>query len=126
MIGWKKTSVDNVWELPDGRFTYATEAEYSDVVYSNFEDAVKALNRYKCYTVEGLGHRLNQEVLLVTFTKTDGTLRTMRCTAAPTAFPVRESTGRTKAPNPDVQVVWDLDKQSVRSFRKDSVVGFTA
>ncbi len=122
---WEKTSVDHVWKLPDGRFTWTDETEQvSDVVYTNFDDAVSALNVYCWFVLEGLGERLKHEELEVTFKKSDGTLRTMFCTAKPGAFPVREHTERTKAPNPDVQVVWDLEKKAIRSFRRDSVTKF--
>lgn len=121
----KPTSIQNVWELPDGSFafTYADDTNQSrDQVYKSFEDAVNAQNVYKWYVVEILGDRLKHEELTISFKKSDGTLRTMRCTAKTSAFPNREATERIKASNPDIQVVWDLDKQAVRSFRKDSIV----
>lgn len=57
----------------------------------------------------------------VSFTKTDGTVRTMRCTLAESLVPPAVSAG-TRKPNPAVMVVWDLDKTAWRSFRKDSVI----
>jgi len=125
---WEKTSVNHVWKLPDGRFVWTDETERvgDDIIYTIFEDAVSALTVYQWFVLEGLGERLKHEDLTVTFKKSDGTLRSMRCTAKPGAFPLREATDRRKVPNPDVQVVWDLEKNAIRSFRRDSVVGFTA
>lgn len=123
---WEKTSVDHVWKLPDGRFVWTDETENlgDDIIYTNFEDAASAMTVYTWFVLEGLGERLKHEDLEVTFKKSDGTLRTMFCTAKPGAFPVRETIERTKAPNPDVQVVWDLEKKAIRSFRRDSVTKF--
>lgn len=121
---FEKTSIAHVWKLPDGRFVWTDETECSgdDIIYTNFDDAVSAMTVYQWFGLEGLGERLKHENIEVTFKKSDGTLRTMYCTAQPGAFPIRETTERTKAPNPDVQVVWDLEKNAVRSFRRDSVV----
>ena len=123
---WEKTSVDHVWMLQDGRFIWTNETGNfgDDLIYYYIEDAVSAMNVYNFFVLEGLGNRLRDNIVNVTFAKTDGTLRTMRCTSNPAAFPVRESTGSTKASNPEVQVVFDLDKKAIRSFRRDSVVSF--
>lgn len=127
LASWKPTSVPHVWELPDGKFTWTdqTGQVYQPVAYENFADAVSEMTVYSWFVLEGLGERLKHEELTVTFKKSDGTLRAMRCTAKPGAFPIRETTDRTKGPNPDVQVVWDLEKNAVRAFRRDSVVSFT-
>lgn len=64
---------------------------------------------------------------VVTFTKKDGTMRTMRATKNSNlilAKPVSEDTNKPKrvvAENPDVAKVYDLDKQEWRSFRYDSI-----
>lgn len=122
---WTPTSVKHVWELPNGRFVFVDETEReSDASYATVEEAASALNVYCWFVLEGLGSRLKTEPLEVTFKKADGTLRTMYCTSQPSAFPIRESTdqSRTKSASPDVQVVVDLEKKAIRSFRKDSVV----
>jgi hypothetical protein len=128
MHAWEKTSVDHVWKLPDGRFVWTDEtgACGDDTIYTFLDDAASAMTVYCWFVLEGLGERLKHEHLDVTFKKSDGTVRTMYCTAMPGAFPLRETTERTKAPNPDVQVVMDLDKNAIRSFRRDSVIKFSA
>jgi hypothetical protein len=124
---WTATQVPHVWQTVDGKFVWTTETGSSgdDILYPDIPDAVRAMNVYNFFVLEGLGERLRTEVFNVTFKKSDGTLRTMRCTSNPSAFPVRESTEPTKASNPDVQVVFDLDKKAIRSFRRDSIVSFT-
>ena len=65
--------------------------------------------------------------VMVEFTKTNGETRKMLCTLATNlvpAQPVTKTTATPKAPrkeNPNVQAVWDLEKQAWRSFRFDSV-----
>ena len=72
----------------------------------------------------GEGHTVE-----VTFTKTDGTERTMLCTRNPNVIaehytaPEKKS-DKTNTPNPDVIVVFDLDKTSWRSFRIDSIKSY--
>jgi hypothetical protein len=124
----EKTSIDHVWKLPDGRFVWTDETDNLGdcYVYTMFEDAVSAMTVYTWFVLEGLSERLKHETLDVTFKKSDGTIRTMHCTAMPGAFPLRETTERTTVPNPDVQVVVDLDKNAIRSFRRDSVIKFSA
>lgn len=52
----------------------------------------------------------------VTFTKTDGTERKMRCMMEPPTGPIK---------NPNVVPVMDLDKGAWRSFKVDSVIEIT-
>jgi hypothetical protein len=63
---------------------------------------------------------------IICFIKANGELREMLCTLRPDLIPsapVVEGTEPKAArkENPDVQAVWDLDKQAWRSFRFDSV-----
>lgn len=60
--------------------------------------------------------------VLVTFEKKDGTMRNMRCTTNPKAFGDYKFKGSERKPNPKLQVVWDLEADSFRSFRVESVV----
>lgn len=121
---WSATPVPHVWGTPDNGYVWTDEtgARGDNITYQDIPSAVSAMNVYNFFVLEGLGERLRTEVLNVMFKKTDGTLRTMRCTSNPAAFPVRESTESTKAHNPDIQIVFDLDKKAIRSFRRDSVV----
>ena len=84
---------------------------------------------------------LQNEVITVEFVKSDGTLRTMRCTLDPTRFdlpitPVKTTVdGRPRASraqrNPSTDAVaktvcvWDLDANQWRSFRYDRLKNIT-
>jgi hypothetical protein len=70
---------------------------------------------------------LRAGVTEVTFTKANGEIRKMNCTLNPELVPPTEppsDDARTRKSNPDVQVVWDVDKQAWRSFRLDSIIEF--
>lgn len=65
----------------------------------------------------------------VVFRKANGEERTMICTLNEDLIPkpevkLEEETKpkKVKKENPDVQAVWDLEKESWRSFRFDSVI----
>lgn len=69
---------------------------------------------------------LNEGVAEVKFVKKDGTNRIMLCTTNSTLIPERafkseEDSKEVKPKNPDVAVIWDLQKDAWRSFRYDSV-----
>lgn len=65
---------------------------------------------------------LHEGVISVMFEKTDGTMRTMRCTLREDYITSHEKkTDRTKKTNEEVLPVWDLDAESWRSFRVSSV-----
>lgn len=75
-----------------------------------------------------LKQALLDDVVEVLFVKKDGTERRMVCTLKPDLLPVQtdlEEAVQKKTPNPDVLAVWDLENQGWRSFRYDSVIGFT-
>ena len=59
----------------------------------------------------------------VTFIKSDGSERVMHCTLNEdqVIYPEKK-TDRSKASNPDVCPVYDLDKKEWRSFRYDSII----
>jgi len=65
----------------------------------------------------------------VTFVKKDGTERVLRCTLSPTQLPeqtdLEKAFKQQKTPNPDVLAVWDLENLGWRSFRYDSILGFS-
>jgi hypothetical protein len=69
---------------------------------------------------EELTELLQSNVCEVTFTKVDGTERTMPCTLKTGVVPVVESKG-VKKPNDAVMSVWCTDAQGWRSFRVDNV-----
>lgn len=59
----------------------------------------------------------------VTFTKVDGSVRTMPCTLMASALPARdaETLHETRLYNPKTISVWCLDKNEWRSFRTANV-----
>ena len=61
----------------------------------------------------------------VNFTKADGSTRNMRATLEPSLLPARNATSHTRTHNAEVFSVWDLDKQSWRSFRRDRLLSIT-
>ena len=87
---------------------------------------------------EVINYELLKKILTVTFTKADGTLRTMRCTLIESLVPV----GSVKTPKPiaivtdefgnrlsdpdkkppETRTVFDLDANAWRSFRYDLLI----
>ena len=66
---------------------------------------------------------LKQAVIEVVFKKADGDSRSMNCTLAKHKLPDYEDQKEsTRKPNPDVCVVFDVDKQEWRSFRWDRIL----
>lgn len=71
---------------------------------------------------------LHNGVVQVLFVKKDGTERKMLCTLKADLLPAQtdlEEAVQKKTPNPDVLAVWDVEAAGWRSFRYDSVIGFT-
>jgi len=71
---------------------------------------------------------LQENVLSVVFLKKDGSERVMECTLKADLLPVHETNTdlptQTRAENPDVIRVYDLENSGWRSFRTDSVLAF--
>lgn len=75
-----------------------------------------------------LQEQLKIKVLKVKFIKKDGTERDMVCTLRPDMMPQQidlEESVQKKSPNPDVLAVYDVEKDGWRSFRYDSIIGFS-
>jgi hypothetical protein len=76
---------------------------------------------------EVLKSNLRENIVQVTFIKKDGTERKMRCTLRPDLLPqqtdIEEAVSKT--PSATVLAVWDLENEGWRSFRYDSIIGFT-
>lgn len=70
-----------------------------------------------------LAEQLRTGVFAVTFTKVDGTSRTMPCTLSEALLPARPvtETATVKRDNPEVLSVWCTDKHEWRSFRVANV-----
>ena len=68
---------------------------------------------------------LKTKVCKVVFEKLDGSERTMICTLKEDLLPSLAEAKITKKPNETVMPVWDIEAQSWRSFRVDSVIEFS-
>ena len=76
---------------------------------------------------EELITKLKENVCVVSFKKKDGTNRNMKCTLKESVVPkaTKEdplSQKKIRALNEEVVPVWDVEKESWRSFRVDSVI----
>lgn len=73
-------------------------------------------------TLDELKTALHAGPVLVTFTKADGTERTMRCTLQEgVVVPHEKKTERVKEVNENIVPVWDIEKSAWRSFKFDSI-----
>ena len=75
-----------------------------------------------------LKNALHNGVVEVLFLKKDGTERRLICTLKADLLPAQtdlEEAVQKKTPNPDVLAVWDVEANGWRSFRYDSIIGFT-
>ena len=89
------------------------EIEYNDTVAGlDLEDRNREIK-----------HLLSANDCEVTFTKVDGTLRTMPCTLRAEALPkVEVKEGKEpKQPKPETISVWCLDKNEWRAFKTNNV-----
>ena len=78
----------------------------------------------KAITRDAVAAILKSDVANVTFTKSDGSERVMKCTLIDEYIPSTEldlSRTSTRKVNEAVLPVWDIDKNAWRSFRIDSV-----
>jgi hypothetical protein len=76
----------------------------------------------KAITRETVASILKMDIAEVTFTKADGSERVMKCTLKSDVVPVVEKKeGPGRAVNDAVLPVWDIDKDSWRSFRIDAI-----
>lgn len=72
--------------------------------------------------IQGLLHDRSIKNLYITFTKADGTDRTMRCTLIEDHIPAeKKPKGTGRSTTDTTQRVFDLDIQEWRSFKLDSV-----
>jgi len=75
------------------------------------------------YDFDLLKEQLATEVVDIEFVKADGTVRTMKATLDPSVLPTPVATdeeiNRNRKKSEEVQVVWDVEANGWRSFRKD-------
>jgi len=73
-------------------------------------------------TLVELKAALHAGPVVVTFTKVDGTERTMRCTLQEgVVVPHEKKTERVKEAKENLVAVWDLEKSAWRSFKFDAI-----
>lgn len=72
-----------------------------------------------------LKENLSKSIAQVTFTKTDGSIREMRCTLMSDYLPEKQIDENVRhvprRESDNVLAVWDIDNQDWRSFRLDSI-----
>jgi len=78
-------------------------------------------------TKEKLKQLLQKNVLEIKFKKIDGSERIMNCSLIQEIIPISENKTPKKAKpeNENVLAVWDLEKDAFRSFRVDSLIGYS-
>ena len=78
-------------------------------------------------TKEKLKDLLQQNVLEIKFKKIDGSERVMCCSLNQEIVPISENKTpkKVKKDNDNVIAVWDLEKESFRSFRLDSLINYS-
>ena len=94
----------------------------------NLQNGTIAMDNESFSANSYLKDKLRENILNVQFVKKDGTERKMRCTLKADLLPAQtdiEEAVQKKTPNPDVLAVWDLEKEAWRSFRYDSIIGFS-
>lgn len=74
-----------------------------------------------------LKSELFNNIVNVTFIKKDGTQRNMRCTLRADLLPAQTDLEEavSKTPSATSLAVWDLENEGWRSFRYDSIIGFS-
>ena len=72
-----------------------------------------------------LKENLSKAIAEITFTKTDGSIREMRCTLMSDYLPQKQIDENVRhvprRESDNVLAVWDIDNQDWRSFRLDSI-----
>ena len=73
---------------------------------------------------EALKKQLHEGVKTITFTKTDGSQRVMKCTLQAAALPPvdPDKTPVARKTSDEALAVWDVDAQGWRSFRYDAII----
>lgn len=74
---------------------------------------------------EEIKKQLKESIMRITFEKKDGTNRVMLATLRNDYIePILKPTTNHRKPNPDVCCVFDIEKESFRSFRWDSLLSW--
>jgi len=79
---------------------------------------------------EHLSKLLRSGKVAVKFEKVDGTIRDMVCTTSEQYIPENileeQREAKPRKENPNIQRVWDLEKEAWRGFRLDSIISYGA
>ena len=107
-----------------------TWLEFRDFCCKEEQDLEDARNSYTAFDTQAgkdwLKSVLNESVVTITFTKTDGTERVMKCTLDRKVVPekvheTKRINEQVRAVSDDVLPVYDIEAQGWRSFRWDSI-----
>lgn len=99
---------------------YVTTIPYTSV--TDLDPTTVPCTPYRNYLIDVIEQHLDAgDSVYVEFTKQDGTKRGIRCTRNMNLIPQdKHPKGSGKTPNPNLIVVFDLDKNEWRSFHKKS------
>lgn len=92
----------------------------SEEATNGISDTMKAMVLYSLH---------NSKKTSITFTKVDGTERTMLCTLHESLVPASNSNDsgeKKRKTSVGIQIVWDLEAGDWRSFRWDSLKSFSS
>ena len=78
---------------------------------------------FKTTSVEELKEMLKNDIVEFEFIKKDGSVRTAKGTLMAEHLPPLKENNNSRKPNENVVVYFDMEKQSWRSFVKESFVG---
>lgn len=90
--------------------------------WNEFSKFCKGYGAIDSSTKDEVKKWLQEDAIVIEFTKKDGTLRTMKVTTKPNLIPEEFTPKGTKAHSDDVQPVFDLDENHWKSFRWDSLI----
>lgn len=116
---------DYILTLPD-EMLKEMNLNTGDVLDFDFDENIKCyvMKRRGKLTKSEIVEQLKDSVCSVTFEKVNGEVRKMRCTLQDSVLPKQEGKSK-KEQSDEVVSVWDLDKDSWRSFRIDKILSFS-
>lgn len=78
---------------------------------------------FKTTDLSEFGNMLREGIVEFEFIKKDGSVRQAKGTLQAEYLPASKADGTSRKPSDNVMVYFDMDKQSFRSFVKESFVG---
>ena len=98
------------------------------MVMTNLQNGTMEIDNENFSANNFLKRKLHDNILSVTFVKKDGTERKMLCTLRDDMIPALQETQEAtqkRTRSDEAVAVWDLEKNAWRSFRFDSIIGFS-